>query len=324
MITLVTGATGLLGNNLVRTLLDRGQAVRVLLRENSDPRPLEGLDVQRATGDVRDAASVDRACQGVGRVLHAAAKVHIGWSGSDEHQAINVVGTRNVAQAALKQRARMVHISSVDTLGIQTKENPAHEESPVAGHILCPYVLSKRGAEAEVLALVEQGLEAMIVNPAYTVGPWDWKPSSGRMLLEIARGWGTFAPPGGNDFADVRDVCEGVLAAAERGVPGRRYILAGHSLSYFDVWRLFAEITGSRPPRFVVDRLTLRAAGRFGDLWGRIIGKEPDVNSAAAAISAMPHHFSSARARQELGYSCRPIRETVAAAWDWFRQYGYA
>lgn len=324
MLTLVTGATGLVGNNVVRLLLERGQAVRVLERAACDSRPLAGLDVERITGDVCDATSVHRACRGAGLVIHAAARVHIGWTGFQEQVQVNVEGTRNVARAAREAGARMVHVSTVDTVGRGTRECPADEDTMLSDHLECPYVLTKREAEQVVLGLVEEGLEAVVVNPAFMIGPWDWKPSSGRMLLAVSRGRALIAPPGGNDFCDVRDVAAGILAAAERGVAGRRYILGGEPLSYYEAWTLFAEVTGARRPFRVMRVPVLRSLGALGSLWGRLTGHEPDLNSATAAISIMEHHFSAARASDELGYQMRPVRVAATAAWEWFLRHGYA
>jgi dihydroflavonol-4-reductase len=324
MITLVTGATGLVGNNVVRLLLDRGRAVRVLGRQRSDTRPLAGLDVERVTGDVCDADSLGRACQGVQLVVHAAAQVHIGWTGLQSQRAVNVEGTRNIARAARQAGARLVHVSTVDTMGRGTRAQPADEDTPLGRHIECPYVVTKREAEQVVLGLAADGLDAVVVNPAFMIGPWDWKPSSGRMLLAIGRGRGFLAPPGGNDFCDVRDVAAGILSAAERGATGRRYILGGEPLSYYEAWSLFAEITGRRKPRRVMRVPVLRTLGALGSLWGHVIRNEPDLNSASAAMSMMEHHFSAARAIRELGYQIRPIRAAAEVAWQWFLEHGYA
>ena len=220
MLYLVTGATGLVGNNVARLLLARGDRVRVLTRATSDPRPLADLDVEIAQGDVRDADSVERAVRGVDRVVHAAAYVHIGWTQLDLSRAINVAGTANVAASARRAGARLVHVSSVDAMGLLPGGQPSDEETPVAGGVLCPYVVTKREAEQAVLAEVAQGLDATIVNPAYMIGPWDWKPSSGRMLLEVARNRGLVAPLGTNNFCDVRDVAQGIL---DRGRSRRRW-----------------------------------------------------------------------------------------------------
>lgn len=322
--SLVTGATGLLGNNLVRRLLERGERVRVLVRRGSDPRPLEGLDVQVRPGDVRDEAVVREAVRDVDRVFHAAARVRVGLRGLHQFRATNVRGTENVARAVQTAGVRMVHVSSVDALGWGTADHPADEDSPPGPDHGVPYVISKREAEATVLALVESGLDAVIVNPAYLLGPWDWKPSSGRMLLEVARGRALLAPPGGNDFCHVEAVAEGVVAAAERGRRGRRYILGGEALPYREAWALFAHVTGGRAPLGVAPAPLVQALGLLGDAAGAVVGREPDVNSGSARLAVRPHHFSSRRAVAELGY--RPVGAARAAAdaWEWFREHGYA
>jgi dihydroflavonol-4-reductase len=143
------------------------------------------------------------------------------------------------------------------------------------------------------------------------------------MLLSVARGWGLFVPTGGNCFCDVRDVADGILAALDRGQPGRRYILAGPALSYRQAWRIFAEVSGGTPPVFPLGPLNRYGAGYVGDLVGLITGREPVVNSAATAIAAQKRNYSSARAKAELGYETRELRESAADAWQWFRANGY-
>jgi dihydroflavonol-4-reductase len=324
MTTLVTGATGLLGNNVVRLLLERGQSVRVLVRETSNGEPLEGLDVEIAYGDVCDTESVRRAMQGARCVVHSAGIVDMGWQQSTSQQQVNVEGTRALAQAARDAGARMIHVSSVAALGPGTKESPSNEETPFYAPVPCPYPITKHEAELAVLEEVKSGLDAVIVNPAFMLGPWDWHPSSGRLLLEVVRRRPLICPPGGADFCDVRDVAAGIITAIEKGRPGARYILGGEPLSYRDAWRIFAEVCGTRGPLLVAAPLTLKIAGHLGDLWGKLSGREPNVNSAAIGMSLFPHHFSYARAAAELGYKPRPAREAVEAAWDWFRTHGYA
>lgn len=323
MLILVTGATGLLGNNVVRLLLERGVRVRTLVREASDRRPLEGLSVERAIGDVRDADAVRAACDGIDTVVHCAAHVHIGRTGLELQQAVNVGGTRCVAEAALAAGCGMVHVSTIDALGLGSRRAPADEQTPRGRAVLCPYVVTKRAAEQQVLQSVTRGLHAVIVNPGCMLGPWDWKPSSGRMLLEVARGRAFVAPRGVNCFCDVRDVAAGVLAAAERGQPGRRYILGGHSLTYMEAWKVFARITGVRPPVIQVGPVVLAIGGVLGDWKTRWTGREGDVNSASVAMSRLPKYYTSARAEEELGYRIRSLEEMTQAAWDWFRDNGY-
>ncbi len=190
---LVTGVTGLVGNNVVRLLVERGDHVRVLARERSDPRPLDGLDVEIVRGDLREDGPLAAAVAGRDLVIHAAAQVHIGWTGLAEARAINVEGSRRVAHAARLAGCQMVHVSSVDALGQLPGGQASDEETPPVGGVPCPYVVTKRAAEQAVLEEVAQGLAAVIVNPGFMIGPWDWKPSSGRMLLQVGRGWGLCA-----------------------------------------------------------------------------------------------------------------------------------
>jgi dihydroflavonol-4-reductase len=324
MKTLVTGATGLVGNNVVRLLADRQQPVRVLVRAGRDPRPLEGLDVEIVEGDVRDEPAVRRACSGVDRIVHSAAHVFFGWSGLAEQRAINVTGTCIVADAARSCGARMVHVSSVDALGLGTSQNPADESTPRGGKTTCPYVVTKTEAEDVLRAQIDRGLDAVIVNPAFMIGPWDWKPSSGRMLLEVGRRFAPLAPSGGCSICDVRDVAAGILVALERGTCGRNYILAGFNLTYFNIWTLFARVAGQRPPWGRLGPVLRYAVGAAGDLLGRVAGREPVINSASLAMSSLYHYYSSARAQAELDYHNRPLTETVQEAWSWFKNRGYA
>jgi dihydroflavonol-4-reductase len=321
---LITGGTGLVGNNLVRLLLERGLRVRTLVRRNAAGRELDGLPVEVVAGDVTDATAVRQAMDGARTVIHSAAMVHVGWRGLDTMRRVNVQGTRLVAEAARKAGARLVQVSSVNALGLTGDGSPADEDTPFQNTVECPYVVTKREAEQVVLEEVDRGLDAVIVNPVFMLGAWDWKPSSGRMLLEVAQGKGLFAPPGSQHFADVRDIAAAIAAALQRGKRGRRYILAGHHLSFLEAWTLFARVTGRRPPRGTAPPPLVRFAGRVGDLIGHCVGREGPLNSAAATMSLLRQHFSSDRAREELGYTNRPLEDTVDHAWGWFVDNGYA
>jgi dihydroflavonol-4-reductase len=320
---LITGATGLVGNNVARLLADESRSVRVLVRPGSDRREFVGLSVEFLEGDIRDADSIQRACQGVTSIVHSAGYVQLGRRNLDTHRAINVQGTRNVAEAARRLGVRMIHVSSCDAIDVQNNGVPADENSPHRSGIDVPYVISKREAELEIRRHVEAGLDAVIVNPGFMLGPWDWKPSSGRMLLAVARGQGRFAPRGEFSVCDVRDVAAAIVAALDAHVAGRQYLLTGETMSYLDAWRLFAEVSGGRRPICRAGPLALKLAGWGGDLWSRFASTEADVNSGALALAKLPKNYSSARAQAELGYRVRPFREAVEAAWKWFVEHGY-
>jgi dihydroflavonol-4-reductase len=320
---LVTGATGLVGNNVVRQLLEAGEEVRVLARATSDSRPLDGLAVERVAGDVRDSAAVMSACRGVQIVIHSAGHVHLGWTQLDLHKQINVEGTRHVASAARAAGARLVHVSAINALGLGRLEQPADENSALPGIVECPYVVTKRASEQVVLNEVENGLDACIVNPGCMFGPWDWKPSSGKMLLAVVR-FAPIYPVGAVCFCDVRDVAAGTLAAARTGERGRRYILGGHNLSYLEAWRKMARMVGKRGPFSPMGPLFRAAAAPILNLRTWLTGHEGDANSAILMMGRQQHCFSSRRAIDELGYQVRPFDATLSDTWTWFRERGYA
>jgi len=319
---LVTGATGLLGNNVVRLLLDRGQRVRVLVRAEADPRPLEGLDLEVAHGDVRDGNAVSAAAAGVGGIVHAAAWVRLTQLGLETAREVNVGGTGNVADAALRARVKLIHISTIDTLAPGRPDQPADERAQ-GEKPRCNYVLTKKEAEREVLWRVREGLDALIIHPGYLLGPWDWKPSSGRMLLEVAQRFAPLAPRGGISICDPRDVAAGILSALERGQPGANYIMAGENMTYFEAWKRFAAYGGRRGPIKCYSRPAGWMAGILGDVRERWTSAESNINSATIALGNTVHYHSSERAATDLGYRSRPADESIRDAWEWFVAHGY-
>jgi dihydroflavonol-4-reductase len=319
---LVTGATGLLGNNIVRALVDAGEQVRVLARATSDSRPLEGLPIEKAEGDIRDAASIARACQDVQVVIHAAGHVHIGWTQLEQHRAINVEGSRGVAVAARQAGARMVHVSGINALGLGRLAEPADEETALPGIVQCPYVVTKRESEMAVLAEVERGLDAVIVNPGCMFGPWDWKPSSGKMLLAVTK-FAPIYPTGAVTFGDARDVAAGVINAATRGRTGERYILGGHNFSYLDAWTQMAKLVGRRGPISPMGPMFRAVAVPVLNVHRWLTGSEGDANAAILMMGRQEHCFSSRKAESELGFRVRAFAETLADTLAWFRARGY-
>jgi dihydroflavonol-4-reductase len=324
MRVLVTGGTGLVGNNILRVLTGQGHSAVALVRQSHDGRAVADLPVELRVGDLSDPETVTRAIAGTDAVIHAAGDTHIGRRHRVRQFRTNVDGTRHVATAAFRQGVRMILVSSVDALPASRPGHPANEETPGVAKSDCGYVQSKRAAEREVEQLVGQGLDACIVNPGFMLGPWDWKPSSGRMLLRVARGGVPLAPRGGFSVCDVRDVSQAIVTALERGRAGRRYILAGDNMRYLDLWRIFARVTGVRPPLCPAGPLLRLAAGWGGDLAALLTGREGDVNSAAVRMSSLYHYYSSQRAERELAYRRRAVEASVRDAWQWFQENGYA
>ncbi len=321
---LLTGATGFLGNNLLRLLLEDGHEVAVTYRNSSDQRTLRDLAVEKVECDLMEPASVIQALANVELVIHSAAMIQIGWSKLEQSRRVNVEATRQLAQAARLHEIRMIHVSTVDALAPGSVDCPATENDIEPSKPPCSYVVSKREAEFAFAEQVSAGLDGVIVSPGFMIGPWDWRPSSGEMMLAIAKQFTPLAPRGGCSAVDVRDVACGIIAAIEHGRPGHNYILGGENVSYYDLWTRMARVVGSRPPIGKLPGFINWSAGKVGDLIGGISRNEPLVNSAATEMGSLTHWYSSQKAMQELGYQIGDVDTAMADAWDWFKSYGYA
>jgi dihydroflavonol-4-reductase len=324
MRVLLTGATGFLGNNLLRQLLRAGHDVQITLRPGAGGRALDGLEYDPIYGDLSD---VDRLVSEVSDfdvLIHSAALIQIGWSRLDESRKVNVQATGKLAEFCRRTGRRMIHVSTVDTLAHAPDGQPRSESDREPNKPSISYVVSKREAEQAMEQQIKQGLDGIIIHPGFMLGPWDWKPSSGEMILAIANGPTPLAPAGGCSAVDVRDVAEGILAAMERGRSGERYILGGENLSYLELWQKMAAAVGKRGPKRKLPNWIAGTAGMFGDIAARLMRKEPVVNSGATAMGQLNHFYSSEKAARELGYRNGSIDEAITAEWKFLIDYGYA
>ncbi len=329
----LTGGTGLLGNNIARQLSDRGDQVVALVREPPADEVFAGVNVEFVCGDLSSSEVIDQAIARCDAVIHSAALIHIGWQLMDESMRANRDGTATVAQAARKHGKRMVHVGTVNTLAMPPQRMfgssasgsfaLADERTPITPEteqVLCSYVLSKRASVEVVQQQIAQGLDACIVHPGFMLGPWDWKPSSGRMMLELGRRpYVPACPSGGCSVCDVRDVAAGTLAALDRGQTGRQYILAGENWTYRRLWKEMAVRMGRPAPVLPIGPLIRAAAVAYGNVARSVTGIETDVNSAALKLSSQMLWFDSSRACSELGYTNRDLSQTLDDAAEWIR-----
>lgn len=329
MRALITGATGLVGNNCLRLLASESQhELHALVRSGHDQRPFEHLPsdsiVKRHFIDLSNPSEIASSLPDVDVVIHAAADTHIGKKSRPIQRVVNVEATSELAKAARHQNARFVFVSSVDALPAGAPDQPVNEETPGGAKYPCGYVETKRKAEKFVFDQIEAGLDGYIVNPGFMLGAFDWKPSSGRMLLEVATKFTPFGPKGGFSVCDIREVAAAICKIAVDGAPERRYILAGNNIRYIDAWRVFAEVSGGSKPICPAGPLMRIIAGQWGDLMATLTGREGDVNSAGIGMSDLYHYYDSSRAKRDLNYQVPSVRASSQAAWDWFRENGYA
>jgi len=320
MTVAVTGASGHIGANLVRALVGAGRPVRALVHR--DGRFLDGLPVERAEGDVRDPASLDRALAGAETVFHLAARITIGGEPPAEVHAVNVEGTRNVVEACLRGGARrLVHFASIHALSAHPAGEVVDEARSPTGPGAPLYDRSKAEGVRAVLEGVALGLDAVVVMPTAVIGPADPAPSRmGQVLLDLYHGRFPALVDGGFDWVDVRDVVAGALAAERRGARGARYILSGRWASLEGLAALVARVEGARPPRLVCPMWLARAGAPLALGWSRLSGTRPLFTPAALHALRNHRRVSHERAARELGWAPRPLEETVADTFEWFRR----
>lgn len=210
----------------------------------------------------------------------------------------------------------------MNTLAVGPGRTVRNEDSERKGQVPSTYVLSKQASEKVVVDSVSQNdLNASIVHPGFMLGPWDWKPSSGRMIQAIAKGCPPLAPSGGNSVCDVRDVATAVLRSLDRGRKGRHYILAGENLTFFEMWTRFAKAIGKRGPLSTLRKPGQIVVGAIGDFASRFMQNEVDINSAAIAMGSQFHWYSSQRAKDELGYQTRNVEDSIRDSVSWLRKH---
>jgi dihydroflavonol-4-reductase len=323
---LVTGATGFVGANVARLLLERGAEVRALVRAGSDRRNVEGLPVELAEGDLRDAEAVRRAVKGCQRVFHVAADYRFWVRNPRELYDSNVAGTRNVMEASRAEGVeRVVHTSTVGTIGLGALPRPCDETTPFApGQLTSHYKRSKLEAERLVLEHAARGLPVVVVNPSAPVGPWDVKPTpTGRMLVDFARGKLPAYVDTGLNVVHVRDVAEGHLLAAERGRIGERYILGHQNLTLAEILAELGRILGRPPPRLRLPYACAWAAGAVSTAAAYLTGRPPAVALEAVKMSRRHMFFDASKATRELGFAPTPARGAFEDALAWFAERGY-
>lgn len=326
--TLVTGATGHLGANLVRRLLSDGEQVRVLLRDK-DNGALKGLDVELVRADLRDAAAVDAAVRGCARIHHCAAFVST-IDGNAAHKRevfdTNVGGTRHILASALRHGVDKVVVSgSLSATGYQP-DQPSHEDMPFYPFDRqLPYGFTKHLTEHECLRAHAEGLNVVIATSCAIIGPHDYVPSRmGRVLIDFAHGKLRAYIPGGFEFVSSHDMAEGHVLAMRHGRSGQKYIFSTAYASVDDLLKLFQDVTGQPLPRWRLRPEVMATLAEIADkTWFRLFPNLPRrFTPAAVRLLSMRRQARHDKAAQELGFRPTGLHRAVRDAYDDFVRRG--
>jgi len=327
MTTLVTGATGFLGNHVARQLVFAGHSVRILVRATSNLASLEGLNAERAVGDLQDMASLDRAMRGVRRVYHVAADYRLWSRNPDEIYESNVAGTRRLLEIAGQAGVeRVVYTSTVATIVVPTHGPalPNEETRATVDQMIGHYKRSKFLAELEAIKAAAAGVPVVIVNPTAPVGPGDWKPTpTGRIIVDFLNGRMPAYVDTGLNVVAVEDCAAGHLLAAEKGRIGERYILGGRNMTLKQILGALSAITGRPAPRLRLPHAVALAAGYADEFFARLTGREPHIPVEGVKMSRHRMFVESDKAERELGYRAGSVEAGLERAVRWYVDHGH-
>ncbi len=318
---LVTGATGHIGNVLIRHLLARGERVRALVWRGEDTSSLDGLDVERVEGDVLDPESLRFALRGVETVYHLAGVISILPGRQPLVWRVNVEGTRNLLEAARREGIRrLLYTSSIHAIrraphGVVIDESLGFDPNNPYGE----YDRSKAAASLEVQNAAQTDLDAVIVCPTGVIGPYDFRGSEmGEVIRSAAEARPMFYVEGAYDFVDVRDVVEGMIAAAEKGQRGESYILGGHKISVRYLLETVREVTGRAFASIKIPFSLAEAAAKFAPWYYQRTKARPRFTPYSLEVLRSNSDISHRKAERELGFRPRPVVETIADTVRWF------
>ena len=325
----VTGATGFIGGNLVRELLDQGASVRAVVRPGANHKAIEGLNVELAEADLLgEEEAMERAMSGCDALFHVGA-LYTYWP-PDHSLAYrtNVEGTKKVLNAARKAGVkRAVHTSSSAAIGLPRDGAPGTEETPVDTRgLLAGYKRSKYLSEVEALKAGMSGLETVIVNPTTPVGQGDVKPTpTGRIIVDFLKQRMFGYLETGLNLIHVRDVAKGHVLAFEKGKAGHRYILGNRDMTLREIFLALAGITGLKPPKIRIPYwFALAFAHADEAIEGRLLRRAPRATTAEVRLAKKRMFFDPGKARAELGLPQTSVETGLAEAVGWFREHGYA
>ncbi|GAB4458568.1 MAG: SDR family oxidoreductase [Anaerolineales bacterium] len=317
---LVTGATGHIGNVLVRKLLERGERVRALIPPGESHEAIQGLNIEAVEGDVLNLNSLFASFQGVYGVFHLAGMISILPGSNELVHRVNVEGTHNVIHVAKELGIKkLVYTSSIHAIkrveeGLIDETLPYDPDNPYGA-----YDRSKAQATLEVQQAARSGLEAVIACPTGVIGPYDFRGSMmGHVIRTAAEKRPTLYVDGAYDFVDVRDVADGLISAAERGKRGESYILSGQRMSVRYMLETVREITGQGLLLLKIPFELAKWAAQFTPFYYRWAKTSPRFTPYALEVLRSNSNISHAKATRELGYQPRSLYESIRDTVTWF------
>lgn len=319
----VTGANGHVGANLCRQLVAEGHQVRALVHKNANA--LQGLPLEIVPGSLEDKGSLRTLFKDCEAAFHLAAIISISGKKHDLLET-NVEGTHNILDMVRENGVRrLVHFSSIHALSHYPLNEPMDETRPLVEESPMYYEITKSRGEGLVHRAVEEGLDAVIINPTAIMGPFDYKPSLvGQVLIKLYRGTLPALVPGGYNWVDVRDIVQGAISAMERGRKGERYILSGHWLDVTDLALLLEKVTGRKTTKFKIPLFMAKVGVPFVETYAKMTHRDPLYTfDSLRTLKEVNKLITCGKATAELGFKPRSLEQTIKDTVEWYKANGF-
>lgn len=323
----VTGGTGLIGSHLLFQLAKKGNQIRALRRRTSNVQLLNKVfgyysdnpdellsHITWYEADILDKESLRKAFDGIEHVYHCAALVSFNPKDDEYIVEANILSTRNIVELCLESGvSKLCHLSSVAAIGRRIDDDYAYmnEETPWEdSKNVSAYARSKYLSEQEVWKAIENGMNAVIVNPTIVFGPGEWKRSSSKMFYTMRKGL-RFYTAGSNSFVDVRDVCRAMISLMESNIKGERFIITSENLSFREVFNRIADNLNKKRPSVKTTRLMGEIAWRVNRLYSLVTGKPPLLTRDTVGAGLKRVYFSNEKIRKRLNFDFITIEQSV-------------
>jgi nucleoside-diphosphate-sugar epimerase len=321
---LVTGATGLVGSHLALRLIENGEKVRAIYRNEQSRTQVKSLfegyekrdcyeSIEWINADLNDLTTLEIAFEGIQRVYHCAALVSFDPKDEKALRKINIEGTANVVNFCLaKNISKLCHLSSIATLGdLKEKETQFSEKSEWnAEKNHSDYAITKYGAEMEVWRGQQEGLSVIVFNPGVILGPGFWNKGSGSLFLNVAKGM-PFYTNGATAFVGVDDVVALMIKGMNSEISGERFVVVAENNTFKELLSLIAEALQLKKPSVLIPFWVTELTWRMDALYAMVFRQKIRFSKETARASQERNTYSHNKVKETFGYDFKNTKECI-------------
>lgn len=313
----ITGTTGLLGTNVLIKLLNDGYTVIALVRKKSNNMGTENENLTWVEGSLF--TDISEYLEGVDYFIHIAAETRQDLPSYHDYKKINHDAVMYLfSQAVGANVKRFLFVSSANTLGFGSIEEPGTEKTPPKYPFTRSFYAKSKWDAENYLLQNNKTTEVVIVNPSFMIGAYDHKPSSGKIIYWAWKKKVIFYPKGGKNFVHAEDAAIGVIKAIEKGKNGEKYLLAHENLTYKGFFKKVNQVTNQNPVLFPIPNTGLTILGVIGDIV-RIFNIRTSLSSSNIKALKIDNFYSNQKSVQELGIEYQPIHKAIEDAVEYFK-----